>query len=188
MKNKLILIMLIFFSSQRQVSAQEESISSYQKSWWFDIGGGSSTRDRAITASLNFEMERRFLLTFSYDNAYYPDDLANTIATIFSLGLIPPTYNAGFDTKSINLKLGKVVKNNWALLTFSAGASAVTATQYSVTKELGNSTTIGFSMDARILPAYKFVGLSINPFYNINGIHSYGGLTLNLALGKINYP
>lgn len=187
MKNKLILIMLIFFLFQIQGTAQENLPSPYQKSWWFDIGGGSSTRDRAITASLNIEMEKRFLLTFSYDNAYYPVELFNTITTIFSLGLIPPTYKAGFDSQSIGLKLGKVVKSKWGLLTFSVGTSVVTATEFSNTKQLGNSSAIGFSMDAKILPAYKFVGLAISPFYNINGIQSYGGLTLNLALGKLNY-
>lgn len=179
--------MLIFFLFQIPVSAQETLSSPYQKSWWFDMGGGSSTRDRAITASLNIELEKRFLLTFSYDNAYYPAELSNAITTIISFGLIPPTYKAGFNTESINLKLGKVVKRNWGVLTFSAGASVVTASQYAVTKELGNSTTIGLSIDAKILPVYKFVGLAINPFYNINGIQSYGGLTISLALGKINY-
>jgi hypothetical protein len=180
----LLIVICLFF--QREAFSQENTLPVYAKSYWIDLGPGWSARDFAFTASLNLELEKRLLLTLSYDQASYPTDVAE-MASAFTLGLIPVAYKPGFDTHSLSLKIGKVIKGNMGLMTFSAGISSVKATEYSSTVALGSTSAVGASFDIKLIPVVKFIGVALNPFVNINNIHSYGGLTINLALGQLNY-
>jgi hypothetical protein len=181
--NLLTMICLLF---PIETFSQESKVPLYAKSYWVDFGPGWSARDFAFTASLNLELVKRFLLTVSYDEASSPTGI-DEIVSVFTLGLIPVEYKPGFDTHSLSLKIGKVIKGNMGLMTFSVGISSVRATEYSRTVQLGRTSAVGTSFDVKLIPAVKFIGLAINPFININNIHSYGGLTINLALGKLRY-
>jgi hypothetical protein len=50
---------------------------------------------------------------------------------------------------------------------------------------LGSTSAVGASLDLKLIPAFKFIGVALSPFVNINSINNYGGLTINLALGKL---
>lgn len=169
-----------------QISLLDSSQIQYRKSTWIDFGFGSSSRDRAFTLSLNFELKKQLLLTFSYDNAYYPTTVKE-VARAWSLGFIPFEYKPGFDTQAVSLKIGKIMKWDWGLFTGSAGISSVTATEYSRTNSIGNTSAIGLSLDIKLIPAVKFAGLALNPFLNINSVQTYGGITIGLALGQLIY-
>jgi len=176
----------------------------YKHSSWFDLGFGWSGRGRAFSSSVNFQLAKRTLLSFSFDNVYYPiDELTN----MFTLGLIPVEYKEGFDANSFSIKIGKVVRTQWGLITTSIGPSVVSTTQFKienqyvlyshlfflpvydphyeqVAKQI-HSKTAGLSIDLKIIPSTRIVGLVINPFINLNQIHNYGGLTICLAVGKM---
>lgn len=186
MNYKLIVMMIIFLVCGIRVSAQQSVVTEYKKSYWIDFGPGWSSRDKAFTASLNVELEKRYLISLSYENAYYPTGLEE-LASAFSFGLLPVAYKPGFDTQSISLKIGKVLKGNLGLVAFSAGISSVKATEYSRTTSLGSSSAVGVSVTMKLMPAIKFIGVAFTPFLTINGIQNHGGLTINLALGQIKY-
>lgn len=181
--NLFIVICLLFPIA---ASSQEVPVAHYAKSYWVDFGPGWSARDFSFTASLNLELEKRLLLTLSYDQASYPTEI-DEIVNAFSLGLFPVEYKPGFDTRAISLKIGRVIKGKLGLITASAGISSVKATEYSSMVSLGSTSAVGASFDIKLIPAVKFIGVALNPFVNINKIHSYGGVTINLALGQINY-
>jgi hypothetical protein len=164
--------------------SQENVIPQYAKSYWVDFGPGWSARDFAFTASLNLELEKHLLLTFSYDQVTYPTDIEELVSAI-TAGLLPVVYKPGFDSRSISLKIGKIVKGKIGLMTFSVGISSVKATEYSRTVLLGSTSAVGASLDLKLIPAFKFIGVALSPFVNINSINNYGGLTINLALGKL---
>ncbi len=209
-KREMVVLIVLSFSITMllptKVLSQENSMPSFETSTWIDFGLGRSTRERALLLSFNAELKKRTLLTLSFDRAYYPKDYSYRF---LSTGATSRDIKDGFDTKAFNLKLGKLYKRKWGIFSFSAGASIVGATKSILTQKYVDytyvffipiydphyetviteekSSTIGFSMDVRIMPAIKFIGLSVNPFFNLNKIHSYGGLTINLALGKVHY-
>jgi len=156
----------------------------YRKSYWIEIGPGVSSRDMAFNASLNLELEKRLVLSISSENVFSPEPV---FVTFFTLGLVPPTYKPGYDISAISLKLGKVVKGKAGLMTFAGGISFLNGIEYSTTTELGKRSGIGAALDLKFIPAWKFIGLSFNPFLNINGMQTFGGISFNLALGQVHY-
>lgn len=167
------------------VIEKDTSIVQYRKSYWIELGAGWSTRQSALSANLNLELTRRLILSLGLESIYSPDAIENALITVFTIGLISPQYKPGYDISAVNVKLGKAIKGKAGLVVFSGGVSYLKGTHYSATSELG--THSGAAFDIKLMAVKNFIGLSLNPFFNINSIESYGGLTINLALGQVNY-
>jgi hypothetical protein len=170
-----------------QDAKKDSSIIQYRKSYWVELGPGWSTRQSAFSANLNFELNKQLILSLGSESVYSPDELENALTTIFTLGLVPPTYKPGYDINAVNVKLGKAIKGKAGMVVFSGGVSFLKGTQYSAKSELGTKSGVGAAFDIKLMAAKNFIGLSLNPFFNINNIDNYGGLTINLAIGQVHY-
>ena len=184
-RNIIILLSVTFLctcSLYSQVNKDTNSVSSqFQKSYWVEFGLGWGGQGMGGQISASFEIKTRLILSVGFDAV--------------SSNVIFGTSNYT-DAESYSIKVGKVKKFNGGLISFSFGPSFVHVAEFTRTGtffiffgtgETEEFNVIGFSGRASILFGIKFISLGLSPFFNLNGKYSYGGLTINLGLGKILY-
>ncbi len=186
MNCKLNLVIVISLLFCIEAFSQQSIKPQFKKSYWIDTGYGWSSRGQAFTGSLNLELSKGILLTLSYEQTYHPP-VSETVSTHFGFIYVvsQQKYKPGYDINTTSLKFGKIIKGAYGLMTFSAGISSLKATKYSISEIVGASSGIGASFDVKFIPSLRTFGLAFNPFYNVNNIQHYGGLTINLAIGRL---
>jgi hypothetical protein len=109
-------------------------------------------------------------------------------------GLIETSPVEQIISASYALMYGRISKRDWGHFIVMAGPSFVEVTKYEEPDPLfpGNysgsdESSVGLTTQFTVMPAKKFVGLGANFFLNVNGAFTHAGVTLNLAIGRVNY-
>ena len=133
-------------------------------SHWFEIGGGwaFNSGGPAGQLNLNLETKRNWLISIGYE--------------------IVETSSADV-SNALSLNFGRLHKFEGGIISTSIGPS-----RRNIPSVLAGYADgfWGLSLRASVLLAKKFIGLGISPFANISK-KSYGGITVNLSLGRILY-
>lgn len=148
--------------------------------YWAEAGFGMSNEGWVGEASLHLETIKGLLLVGGISN--------------LSKGDLKPqkTY---FERESFFLGLGYVNKKGVSLKVISASLSFSDFTQgvfsgvfdqFGVpVHDINQSSVTGLRLDAKVIPNNGWVGLSFNPFVDINSRQTIIGATTRIALGRM---
>lgn len=142
--------------------------------FWFNLGlGPSSAVDGSMAGGLSVNYNYGlFLVTARF--------LYNEEFRICVFGCNPSD-----NCYELSILSGLAYKTNLILASISAGLSYVYVNKY-IDSYHKNFQRIGFPIDAQLFfRFYKYVGIGVNGFANLNSGHSFGGVLLCLQFGDL---
>ena len=179
------LIILVLLRHATGQSLSPENL--YTRSYFLNVSSGLGGSGHATLAETNFQFSKKGMLSLGLDftsgRSEYP----------FSFR--PNTT----DAMSLYVAYGGIEKSRNTLFIWSVGLANTNLEQHGneytlyifsipyQTCDLKEVTVTSFRLQGKVLFAGSFAGVSLTGFVNINSNYSYGGITLGLALGKVNF-
>ena len=202
MKNLALVAMIsvIMLLSLSEAFAQEDVLYSpgeIKKRYWFDLGLGWGGQGSAFNLGFSYELIQNRLISLRYSGVATNDHCDETV--IF----IPIESPMGKSADAVELSYGLLRKGRVGLFTFSAGLSYVHletadgsgpaapgipiiySTSCPANYMVENESTVGLALRAQVLPSWRWGGLGVSPYLNLNPKYTFGAVTINLVLGRM---
>jgi hypothetical protein len=196
MKSFALLLLLI---TSHLCFGQSDSIKSklYKQSYWLDIGGGWAGQGGAFDIGVAFQISAK-----KFISARFSMETTNNRCVDYVLFLPLDEHPLGYDADSYEFSYGGIRKGKTGIMTFSAGiailkihrgsgegppapsvilAGSTCPENYKMTTE----TSFGIVLRTQFMPSIRWAGFGVSPFLNINTKQTFGGITLQLGLGRI---
>ncbi len=189
---KFTLVGLAILSALSDCNAQPTPGNRYKESYYAYWGYGIGGQKNAMNFGFVLELKNNNVLAYSLQKTWMTK--TETVQTMSVMGTAQVSPVKQTTSASSSLLFGKIVKQPWGHFLVMAGPSLVKATHYDsqsgwfAPKYSGEDVTCaGVSLQASVTPSKNFIGFSTYVFVNINSAFTYGGVTLNIVLGKVNY-
>lgn len=178
----LAFMMFIFISSKAQTS---DSV--YRHSWY--AYGGIGWGGQKYASSLGFVAQVSKKSTIALAAQWTRKTSTEDVLYFYLMSPVPQKVSG-----NLSLLYGRIFKYNWGHFILMAGPAYATVTHYDHPDSMfpdsyagTDEEGMGLSLQGMVMPSAKFAGLGVNLFLNVNSVYTHGGVTLNLALGRVNY-
>lgn len=121
----------------------------------------------------NVQLGKKAILSYTIDGTTLVPDNAN---------------NSGYAYRTHALLIGIVQKSSFAISQISIGPALVSGQPYGDEQGEAFENTLGLKIKLAGYLSYRVIGLGISPYFVLNTNSNYWWLTLNLAMGSINWP
>lgn len=181
------LICLAFVMSIYLSGKAQNSDSLHRKSWYAYGGIGWGGQKYASSFGFVAQVSKKSTIALAAQWTY-----KTSTEDVLYFYLMSPVQQ----TVSGNLSLlyGRIFKYNWGHFILMAGPAYVGVTNYDHPDSLfpdnyagTDEEGMGLSFQGMLMPSAKFAGFGVNLFLNVNTVYTHGGITFNLALGRVNY-
>jgi hypothetical protein len=168
-----------------------------KKSYWFDLGLGWGGQGNAFDLGFSYEVTPNRLMSFHYSGVA-TNDCCEEVAFF-----IPIENPIGKSAETVEVSYGILRKGKISLFTISAGlsyvnvetaggsgpvASGVPVLYYTTCPanySAENEGTMGLALRAQYIPSWRWGGLGVSPYLNLNPKYTFGSVTINLAFGRM---
>lgn len=168
-----------------------------KKSFWFDLGLGWGGQGTAFDLGFSYEVTPNRLMSLHYSGVATNDHCEEAVF------LFPIQNPMGKSAETVDLSYGFLRKGKVSLFTMSAGLSYVNVETAGGSGPTGSGVfiiyyttcpanytaehegTVGLALRAQYIPSWRWGGLGISPYLNLNPKYTFGSVTVNLAFGRM---
>jgi hypothetical protein len=168
-----------------------------KKSYWLDFGFGWGGQGGAFDLGLSYEVTPNRLISLRYSTVF-TNEHCDEVVVFF-----PIESPLGKSAETIDLSYGILRKGKTSFLTLSAGLSYVNIETAGGSMPAGASvpgvylsncpadyaaeskSTVGLALRAQFIPSWRWGGVGISPYLNVNPEYTFGSITISLALGRM---
>jgi hypothetical protein len=161
-----------------------------------DIGVGWAGQGEGFDIGVSVQVSPKTFISARY-SMEFTNDRCYEYILFFPLEEHP----LGYDADSYEFSYGGISKHKAGIMTLSAGISIVKIHRGSgegdpAPASLAGSTcpenykmitetTVGILLRGQLIPSFRWIGLGLSPYLNINTKQTFGGITFQLGLGRI---
>jgi hypothetical protein len=182
---RIICVAFIIFNFIDSNAQNADSV--YKRSWY--VYGGIGWGGQKYASSFGFVAQVGKKSTIALAAQWTRKTSTEDVLYFYLMSPVPQKVGG-----NISLLYGQIFKYNWGHFILMAGPAYAGVTNYDHPDSLfpdnyagTDEEGIGLSVQGMLMPSVKFAGFGVNLFLNVNSVYTHGGITFNLALGRINY-